>query len=76
MPDPKRNIERKPIHEFKVHLSEDKRFWVFKEVTTWIIPVQYLDAISKKKASSNPQLSFSEIEAKVTGVEKSDDRTS
>ena len=44
--------ERKPNNEFKAALSEDGRFWIFKDITTWIVPVNYLDTISKSKAEA------------------------
>ena len=49
-----KKFERKPIHEFKAALSEDQRFWIFKNIETWIIPVGYLDAISESKKTPKP----------------------
>ncbi|MGE4233545.1 MAG: hypothetical protein AB7F43_09475 [Bacteriovoracia bacterium] len=44
-----RNYERKPIQEFKVQLSQDGKYWIFRDITTWIIPSDYIDAILRNK---------------------------
>ena len=43
--------DRKPIQEFKVQLSEDGRYWLFRDITTWIVPVNYLAAIAQNNKS-------------------------
>ena len=55
--------QRKPIHEFKANLSKDGRYWIFKNIETWIIPATYLDKIR----SSQP-----EIKNKVVKLRKAD----
>jgi len=42
---------RKPVHDFKATISEDGRFWIFKDITTWIIPRGYLDKINETHAA-------------------------
>ena len=42
-------LTRKPIHEFKTRLSQDGKYWMFQNITTWIIPTNYLATICKNK---------------------------
>ena len=42
-------FERKPNFEFKADISKDGKYWILKEITTWIIPVNYFDAILDNK---------------------------
>jgi len=47
------NTARKPVQEFKAFLSQDKKYWIFKNITTWIIPVNYLNAITQSQMELN-----------------------
>ncbi|MGK5086902.1 hypothetical protein WDW86_05040 [Bdellovibrionota bacterium FG-2] len=64
--------KREPIREFKAQLSEDGRYWIFRDVTTWLIPVNYLLAITKSKADRELEPVDGESETDRDG----DDRTS
>ncbi len=35
--------EHRPRREFKASLSKDGRYWIFKDITTHIVPKEYLD---------------------------------
>ena len=43
--DGRNKYEHKPIREFKASLSKDRKFWVFKDITTHIVPCSYLSKI-------------------------------
>jgi hypothetical protein len=43
---PKR-YERKPNLDMRAKLSRDGRFWIIERVETWILPANYLSAISR-----------------------------
>lgn len=45
----KKFFERKPNFEFKADLSSDGKYWILKDITTWIIPVNYFEAIMDNK---------------------------
>jgi len=45
----KRFFERRPNFEFKADLSKDGKYWILKNITTWIIPNTYFDAIIDSK---------------------------
>lgn len=42
--------EHKPIREFKASISKDGKFWLFKDITTHVVPRSY---ISKVESNSN-----------------------
>ena len=42
--------EHKPIREFKATVSKDGKFWLFKDITTHVVPRSY---ISKVESNSN-----------------------
>ena len=52
------NLSRRPIREFNAGLSKDGKFWLFRDTTLWIIPVNYLSAIRKGPVSPPTQTSF------------------
>jgi len=52
MENEKPKFNRKPNHEFRAQLSNDKKYWIFKNTETWIIPVNYLDTIFENKIPS------------------------
>ncbi len=37
--------EHRPIRDFKASVSKDGKFWVFKDITTHIVPRSYLSKI-------------------------------
>lgn len=42
--------EHRPKREFKASVSKDGRFWIFKDITTHIVPKGYLDKVEISKA--------------------------
>ncbi len=68
----KQYFERKPIHEFKAQLSQDGKFWIFRDIKTWIISIGYLDSILASKTIKSAD---SEIVSKTTSKAKKNDRT-
>ena len=48
-PNEQVTFTRKPMHEFKTRLSQDGKYWMFQNITTWIIPTNYLSTIYKNK---------------------------
>ena len=58
----KKPFVREAIREFKTILSKDGRTWVFKDITTWLVPVGYLDKIRHSRDSEISQLAFAEME--------------
>ena len=40
------NKERKPIRKFQASLSKSGKYWVLRDTTMWLIPVNYLAAIA------------------------------
>jgi len=47
-----RKIERTPIREVKVDLSADRKYFILRDITTWIFPVSYFAAICEAKAGA------------------------
>lgn len=50
--------EHKPIREFKATLSKDGKFWLFKDITTHVVPRSYISKIessSGEKPAKKPQ---------------------
>lgn len=41
----KGHYEHKPKREFKASLSKDGKFWIFKDITTHIVPKEYLNKV-------------------------------
>ncbi|MGE0526404.1 MAG: hypothetical protein AB7G93_01165 [Bdellovibrionales bacterium] len=39
--------ERKPNFDLRAKLSRDGRFWIIERVETWLLPANYLSAISR-----------------------------
>lgn len=46
---PKR-YERKPNFDMRAKLSRDGRYWIIERVETWILPANYISAISRNHA--------------------------
>lgn len=42
--------EHRPQREFKASVSRDGRYWIFKDITTHIVPKEYLDKVSVGQA--------------------------
>ena len=61
--------ERKPNIELTQRLSNDGRFWIFKRVETWVVPVKYLDLIrqSHNHKKNEPTASGSDDQAQGKG---------
>ncbi|MBX2993216.1 MAG: hypothetical protein KF681_00275 [Bdellovibrionaceae bacterium] len=51
---PKR-FERKPRFDMRAKLSRDGRYWIIERVETWILPANYLSAISRNHALEKNQ---------------------
>ena len=47
----KEKLARRPAREFQVGMSKDGKYWLFRDTTTWFIPVNYLGAIQKSAAA-------------------------
>lgn len=45
-----KQYERKPIFDIRAKLSRDGRYWILERVETWILPANYLSAISRNHA--------------------------
>lgn len=41
------SLNRKPAREFRASVSADGKYWIFRDTTTWFIPVNYLSAIHR-----------------------------
>ena len=56
-PDEKQNkrFERKPYFDMRAKLSHDGRYWIIERVETWILPANYLSAISRNHALEKDQ---------------------
>ena len=49
--DEKRGFyEHRPRREFKASVSKDGKYWIFKDITTHIVPKQYLDKVQVDQA--------------------------
>lgn len=42
--------EHRPNREFKASLSKDGKYWIFKDITTHIVPREYLDKVKVDQA--------------------------
>lgn len=51
-PDEKqiKRFERKPHFDMRAKLSRDGRYWIIERVETWILPANYISAISRNHA--------------------------
>lgn len=58
----KQKLARKPNHEFKVSVSEDGQFWIFKSIETWILPSKYIETIYKNKTNADCGAKTAEVE--------------
>lgn len=47
---PAKRFERKPNFDMRAKLSRDGRYWVIERVETWILPANYISAISRNHA--------------------------
>lgn len=65
------NLNRRPIREFNAGLSKDGKYWLFRDTTLWVIPVNYLAAIRKSRLCPPTQTSFPSdaLQAQETGEE-------
>ena len=45
-----KRFERKPNFDLRAKLSRDGRFWIIERIETWILPANYMAAISKNHA--------------------------
>lgn len=50
---------RKPNHEVRVNLSQDGKYFIFQDITTWILPRNYIAAILKNSGAGKSQESDS-----------------
>lgn len=55
--DEKQNkrFERKPTFDMRAKLSRDGRYWIIERVETWILPANYISAISRNHALEKDQ---------------------
>ena len=60
---PKR-FERKPRFDMRAKLSRDGRYWIIERVETWILPANYLSAISRNHALEKDQTAASGADEK------------
>ena len=59
-----RKIERTPIREVKVDLSADRKYFILRDITTWIFPVSYFAAICQAKGGAEAK-AFTGVAQKV-----------
>lgn len=45
-----KRFERKPHFDMRAKLSRDGRYWIIERVETWILPANYISAISRNHA--------------------------
>lgn len=45
-----KRFERKPHFDMRAKLSRDGRYWIIERVETWILPANYIAAISRNHA--------------------------
>lgn len=50
-----KHYERKPNFDLRAKLSRDGRFWILERVETWILPANYLAAISRNHSLEKEQ---------------------
>lgn len=47
--------DRKPNHEVRINLSQDGKYFIFQDITTWILPRNYIAAILKNGGAVKSQ---------------------
>ena len=65
-PDKKqiKRFERKPHFDMRAKLSRDGRYWIIERVETWILPANYLSAISHNHSLEKDRAADSSADAK------------
>ena len=59
-----KRFERKPHFDMRAKLSRDGRYWIIERVETWILPTNYLSAISRNYALEKDRASASSVDEK------------
>lgn len=59
-----KRFERKPNFDMRAKLSRDGRYWIIERVETWILPANYLSAISRNHALEKDRAAVGERDAK------------
>lgn len=70
-----KQLTRRPAREFKVGLSKDGKYWIFRDTTTWFIPANYLSAISKNAGSKTVESETTDSTRTVEGSGGENDRS-
>ncbi len=47
--------DRKPNHEVRINLSQDGKYVIFQDITTWILPRNYISTILNNGGSKKSQ---------------------
>lgn len=65
-PDEKqiKRFERKPHFDMRAKLSRDGRYWIIERVETWILPANYISAISRNHALEKDRAAASSADDK------------
>ncbi len=71
----KNDLNRRPAREFKTSLSADGKYWLFRDTTTWFIPVAYLAAIHSRHNSVVAEKTVASAEEKTEGDGNGHDRS-
>jgi hypothetical protein len=59
-----KRYERKPTFDMRAKLSRDGRYWIIERIETWILPANYLAAITKNHAAGQNQPDGGSADAK------------
>ena len=59
-----KRYERKPNFDMRAKLSRDGRFWILERVETWILPANYLAAISRNHALEKDRAASGDLDGK------------
>ena len=65
--------EHKPIREFKAKISKDGKFWLFKDITTHVVPRNYLSKIESEFVIEQSKSGGSQSVGSNRKVEQRDD---
>lgn len=68
-----KRYERKPTFDMRAKLSRDGRYWIIERIETWILPSNYLDAITKNHAAQQNQPDGESADTKPKKKGKRDD---
>ena len=67
--------DHKPIKEFKAKISKDGKYWLFKEITTHVVPRNYISKIESQFVIENGSKSVSRDSNNHKKVERRNDNS-